>query len=163
MSCLGNFTYVLWVWQSNCSIPTVHPCILRNCGGITVASFHILNVAYNNVLRRLLRRQRFCSASGLFAECRIPSCKAVICKMIFRFMTRLDLSKNSIVSTEYQSWWKLVDANRKLLTWESNFTLWVIDLNTISWSTILVSDIRWTSRIRRHWVKSLYVHHNLVW
>ena len=30
-----------------------------------------------------------------------------------------------------QSWWKLVDANRKLLTWESNFTLWVIGLNTI--------------------------------
>ena len=25
-----------------------------------------------------------------------------------------------------QSWWKLVDANRKLLTWESNFNLWVI-------------------------------------
>ena len=35
MSCLGNFTCVLWVWKSNCSIPTVHPCILRNCGGIT--------------------------------------------------------------------------------------------------------------------------------
>ena len=92
----------------------------------TVASFHRLNVAYNNVLRRLLRRPRFCSASGLFAECRIPNCKAVIRNLIFRFMTRLDLSTNSIIST------------------------------------ILVSDIRWTSRIRRHWVKSLYVHHNLV-
>ena len=32
----------------------------------TVASFHRLNVAYNNILRRLLRRPRFCSASGLF-------------------------------------------------------------------------------------------------
>ena len=93
----------------------------------TVASFHRLNFAYNNVLRRLLRRPRFCSASGLFAECRIPNCKAVIRNLIFRFMTRLDLSTNSIIST------------------------------------ILVSDIRWTSRIRRHWVKSLYVHHNLVW
>ena len=93
----------------------------------TVASFHCLNVAYNNVLRRLLRRPRFCSASGLFAECRIPNCKAVIRNLIFRFMTRLDLSTNSTIST------------------------------------ILVSDIRWTSRIRRHWVKSLYGHHNLVW
>ena len=46
----------------------------------------------------------------------------IICLDIFRFMTRLDLSKNSIIST------------------------------------ILVSDIRWISRIRRHWVKSLYVH-----
>ena len=84
----------------------------------TVASFHRLNVAYNNVLRRLLRRPRFCSASGLFVECRIPNCKAVIRNLIFRFMTRLDLSTNSIIST------------------------------------ILVSDIRWTSRIRRHWVKA---------
>ena len=92
----------------------------------TVASFHRLNVAYNNVLRRLLRRPRFCSASGLFAECRIPNCKAVIRNLIFRFMTRLDLSTNSIISI------------------------------------ILVSDIRWTSRIRRHWIKSLYVHHNIV-
>ena len=92
----------------------------------TVASFHRLNVAYNNILRRLLRRPRFCSASGLFVECRIPNCKAVIRNLIFRFMTRLDLSKNSIIFT------------------------------------ILGSDIRWTSRIRRHWVKSLYVHHNLV-
>ena len=92
----------------------------------TVASFHRLNVAYNNILRRLLRRPRFCSASGLFVECRIPNCKAVIRNLIFRFMTRLDLSKNSIIFT------------------------------------ILGSDIRWTSRIRRHWVKSLYVHHNPV-
>ena len=91
-----------------------------------VASFHCLNVAYNNILRRLLRRPRFCSASGLFVECRIPNCKAVIRNLIFRFMTRLDLSKNSIIFT------------------------------------IIGSDIRWTSRIRRHWVKSLYVHHNLV-
>ena len=68
------------------------------CWNHTVASFHRLNVAYTNVLRRLLRRPRFCSASGLFAECRIPNCKAVIRNMIFRFMTRLDLSKNSIIS-----------------------------------------------------------------
>ena len=27
---------------------------------------------------------------------------------------------------------------------------------------ILLSDIRWTSRIRRYWVKTLYVHHDLV-
>ena len=92
----------------------------------TVASYHRLNVAYNNVLRRLLRRPRFCSASGLFVECRIPNCKAVIRNLIFRFMTRLDLSKNSIIST------------------------------------ILVSDIRWTSRIRRHWVKYNYCTYSIV-
>ena len=57
----------------------------------TVYSCHRLNVAYNNVLRRLLRRRpRFCSASGLFAECRIPNCKAVIRNPIFRFSKRVD-------------------------------------------------------------------------
>ena len=80
----------------------------------TFASFHHLNVAYNNVLRRLLRRPRFCSAYGLFAECRIPNRKAAIRNLIFRFMTLFHMSKNCIVTT------------------------------------ILVSDIRWTSRIRRH-------------
>ena len=93
----------------------------------TVASFHRLNVVYNNVLRRLLRRPRFCSASGLFAECRIPNCKAVIRNLIFRFMTRLDSSTNSIITTILP---ETLDGR--------------------------------TSRIGRHWVKSLYVHHNLV-
>ena len=36
-----------------------------------VYSFHRLNVCYNNILRRLLRRPRYCSSSGLFAECDI--------------------------------------------------------------------------------------------
>ena len=44
----------------------------------TVYSFHPLNVCYNNILPRLPRRSRYCSASGLFAECGIPNCKTVI-------------------------------------------------------------------------------------
>ena len=45
----------------------------------TAYSFQRLNVCYNNILRRLLiRRPRYCSASGLFAECGIPNGKAVI-------------------------------------------------------------------------------------
>ena len=40
----------------------------------TVYSFRRLNVCYNNIL--LLRRPRYWSSSGLFAECSIPNCKA---------------------------------------------------------------------------------------
>ena len=92
----------------------------------TVYSFHRLNVCYNNILRRLLRRPRYCSASGLFAECGIPNCKAVIRSLIYKFMSRLNESTNDVILA------------------------------------ILSSDIRWTSRIRRYWVKTLYVHHDLV-
>ena len=62
-----------------CESEIVYGCKLRNYGGsgITLYSFHRLNVCYNNILRRLLRRPRYCSASGLFAECGIPNCKAV--------------------------------------------------------------------------------------
>ena len=56
----------------------------------SVYSFHRLNVCYNNILRRLLRRPRYCSASGLFAECGIPNCKAVIRSLIYKFITRLN-------------------------------------------------------------------------
>ena len=57
-----------------------------------IYSFHRLNVFYNNILRRLLRRPRYCSASGLFAECVIPNCKAVIRSLIYKFITRLNES-----------------------------------------------------------------------
>ena len=84
--------------------------------------FQRLNVCYNNILRRLLRRPRYCSASGLFAECG----KAVIRNLIYKFITRLNESTNDVILA------------------------------------MLSSDIRCTSRIRHYWVKTLYVHHDLV-
>ena len=92
----------------------------------TAYSFQRLNVCYNTILRRLLRRPRYCSASGLFAECGIPNGKAVIRNLIYKFITRLSESTNDVILA------------------------------------ILSSDIRWTSRIRHYWVKTLYVHHDLV-
>ena len=107
----------------------VHLCTLRNCGRTTLHaySFQRLNVCYNDILRRLLRRPRYCSASGLFAECGIPNGKAVIRNLIYKFITRLNESTNDVILA------------------------------------ILSSDIRWTSRIRHYWVKTLYVHHDLDW
>ena len=92
----------------------------------TSYTFHRLHVCYKNILKRLLGRPRFCSASRLFAECRLPNCKALIRNLVFKFMLRISKSTNTLISA------------------------------------ILASDIRWTSRIRRYWVKLLYVHHDLV-
>ena len=63
----------------------------------TVYSFHRLNVCYNNILRRLLRRPRYCSASSLFAEYGISNCKAVIRSLIYKFITRLNESTNDVI------------------------------------------------------------------
>ena len=93
----------------------------------TVYSFHRLNVCYNNILRRLLRRPRYCSASGLFAECGIPNCKAVIRSLIYKFRSRLNESTNDVILA------------------------------------ILSSDIRWTSRIRRYWVKTNALASHALW
>ena len=77
---------------------TVHLCTMRNYGGTTY-TVHRLNVCYNNILRRLLRRPHYCSASGLFAECGIPHCKAVIWSLIYKFITRLNESTNDVILT----------------------------------------------------------------
>ena len=94
----------------------------------TAYSFQRLHVCYNNILRRLLRRPRYYSAFGLFAECGIPNGKAVIRNLIYKFITRLNESTNDVILA----------------------------------IGLLSSDIRWTSRIRHYWVKTVYVHHDLV-
>ena len=63
----------------------------------TAYSFHRLNVCYKNIIRRLLRRPRYCSASSLFAECGIPNGKAVIRNLIYKFITRLNESTKDVI------------------------------------------------------------------
>ena len=77
----------------------------------TVYSFHRLNVCYNNILRRLLRRPRYCSASGLFAECGIPNCKAVIRSLIYKFMSRHE-STNDVILAILSSGAKIINVFR---------------------------------------------------
>ncbi len=95
----------------------------------TAYSFQRLNICHTNIPRRLLRRPRYCSASGLFAECGKPNGKAVIRNLIYKLITRLNEPTNDVI------------------------------LATLS------SDIRWTSRIRHYWVKTLYVHvqYTMTW
>ena len=63
----------------------------------TAYSFQRLNVCSNNILRQLRRRPRYCSASGLFAECGIPNSKAVLRNYIYKCITRLNDSTNDVI------------------------------------------------------------------
>ena len=90
------------------------------------ASIRKLNVAYNSVFRLLHRLPRYCSASTMFVDFNVKNCYAVIRNLIFRFMERLELSKNSIIIS------------------------------------VLNSDLRFVSRIRRHWMKLLFLHSDFI-
>ena len=61
----------------------------------------------------------------MFEERLTLDCKAVLQNLVYKFMSRLDKSRNTLIIA------------------------------------VLGTDIRWKSRIRRQWVKSLYVHTDL--
>ena len=54
-------------------------------------------MAYNDAMRLLLRVPRWHSASQLFVSSNVPTCQALLRKLMFNFMCRLDLSENSII------------------------------------------------------------------
>ena len=126
----------------------------------TVYSFHRLNVCYNNILRRLLRRPRYCSASGLFAECGIPNCKAVI--RIMKLYLNVLLTSFAFFCRVAFSWHPPVFFSSVIRSLIYKFMSRLNESTNDVILAILSSDIRWTSRIRRYWVKTLYVHHDLV-
>ena len=55
----------------------------------TAASIHKLHVAYNNVFQLLLIQPKYCSASTMFVENRVPKSKAVIRNVVYIFILRL--------------------------------------------------------------------------
>ncbi len=61
-------------------------------------SMNRLTVAYNDAMRMLLRIPRYMCASQMFAELWVPACQAVCRNLMFKFITRLDRSENSIIS-----------------------------------------------------------------
>ena len=87
-------------------------------------SIRKLNVAYNDIMRLLLRLPRYHSASQLFANVGVPAFQAVIRNLIFKFITRLDRSENAIIqglvresdlrftSAIWMHWYKLLYVNQ---------------------------------------------------
>ena len=80
------------------------------------ASFHKLQVAYNDCLRILLIKPRWSSPSDLFCKAGVPTFQAVLRNLMYKFICRLNLSQNAIIkllthpglsSVRYQShMWK---------------------------------------------------------
>jgi len=60
-------------------------------------SINRLNVAYNDVMRLLLRVPRYTSASQMFTNVHVPTCHAVIRNLTYKFMCRLEKSQNDII------------------------------------------------------------------
>ena len=61
------------------------------------ASLTRLTVAYNDVMRMLLRIPRNSSASRMFADVKTPACQAVIRNLVYKFMVRIDSSENHVI------------------------------------------------------------------
>ena len=54
-------------------------------------------IVYNNGLRKLLGLSKYCSASGMFAYCKIDSLQEIVRKSVYKFIQRLCNSKNLII------------------------------------------------------------------
>ena len=69
-----------------------------------------MEVAYNNVFRRLFDYDNFCNARTMFAENRIDHFEARKRHMVYSFRTRLSLSNNYLVESIVSSsaWLKSV-------------------------------------------------------
>ncbi len=61
-------------------------------------SIRKLTVAYNDSMRLLLRAPRSSSASHMFVSVGVPTCSAVLCNLMYRFMCRASESENDIIA-----------------------------------------------------------------
>ena len=62
-----------------------------------VRSMQKLKVAYNDAMRLLLHIPRWHSASQLFVSMGVPTCDALLRRLMYKFMCQLDESENSII------------------------------------------------------------------
>ena len=60
-------------------------------------SHSLMRVQYNDSFRILMRLPRYCSASGMFADARVPDYFAVVRARIASFWKRLRCSKNTVL------------------------------------------------------------------
>ena len=58
------------------------------------ASLKKLQVAYNDCLRILLRKPRWCSASEMFCNARVNTFHALLRNLMYKFICRLNVSHN---------------------------------------------------------------------
>ena len=78
--CTGMYTGQLW-WK------------------YTKATMRKLIVAYNRAFRMLMGLPYDCSASGMFANNRLPTAPAILRNLCFKFLKRLEKSDNFLISS----------------------------------------------------------------
>ena len=69
----------------------------------TQRKYRQLEVAYNNVFRKFLGYDKYCSASSMFIENRTDGFDARIRKLVYGFRERLQISENSLIDTVINS------------------------------------------------------------
>ncbi|CAH2230685.1 jg11989 [Pararge aegeria aegeria] len=82
--CLSFYTSQLWI-------------------SYTKRSFNTLRVQYNDALRVLLKKARYCSASGMFADAGVPDFYAVLRKRIASFWEVVVNSNNKLLRVVAQA------------------------------------------------------------
>lgn len=65
----------------------------------TRKAYNILRVQYNDALRIITKQPRFCSASAMFADARVPDFFAIIRNRIASFWHRTRISNNVLIKT----------------------------------------------------------------
>jgi hypothetical protein len=74
-----------------------------------------LRVIYNNALRKLMSRERYCSASKLFVDCNIVSFKEMLRKYVYSFKSRVTSSANALVRAVTDSYYAY--SSRLVVRW----------------------------------------------
>ena len=69
----------------------------------TKRQYRQLEVAYNNVFRRLMGYDKYCSASGMFVENRTDGFDARVRQLVYSFRERQDISDKSLIETVINS------------------------------------------------------------
>ena len=109
----------------SCSYAVKLQLFMSYCGSMYTAflwcdftqrKYRQLEVAYNNVFRRFLGYDKYCSASSMFVENRTDGFDARIRKLVYGFRERLQISENSLIETIINSSaWR---SSRLLNLWE---------------------------------------------
>ena len=108
---LGNFygkSNMLLRTFSSCSYAVKLQLFMSYCGSMHTAilwcdftkrQYRQLEVSYNNVCRKLMGYDKYCSASGMFVEDRTDGFDARVQKPVYGFRKRLNISDDSIIET----------------------------------------------------------------
>ena len=96
----------------------------------TRKSMQKLMVAYNNAFRIFMKYPWDCSASGMFASHALPSGQAILRKLRYKFMKRIEACENSLVKAINTSDLQWCSNMRRqwVNSLYSGFAIWILDI-----------------------------------